>query len=40
MRGDGGVDSQRRDFDRRIGRGDCSCIAREKDNDERGAEEK
>jgi len=40
MFSDGGLDSQRRDFDRRIGRGDGSCIAREKDNNECGAEEK
>ena len=40
MFGDGGVDSERRDFNGRIGRGDRSCAARKKDNDERGAEEK
>jgi hypothetical protein len=40
MFGDGAVDCWGRDFNRRIGRGDRSCIAREKDNDERGTEEK
>jgi hypothetical protein len=40
MFGDGGVDSRRRDFIGGIGRSDRSCIAREKNNHERGAEEK
>jgi hypothetical protein len=40
MFSDGGVDSRRGDFNQRIGRDDRSCIAREKDNHERGTEEK
>jgi hypothetical protein len=40
MFGDSGVDFERRDFDRRIGRSDRQGTAREKDNDKRGTEEK